>query len=189
MAAALADLLSDLRSVFQRTGSRWYVFGAQAAIIHGASRLTADVDVTVIYGDRPVEDLIQLLEAKGFTIRVADAAAFVTRSRVLPVLHVRSGLLADIVFGAPGLEESFARRALQHEMAGIKVPVASAEDVVSMKILAGRDKDVEDALSIISAQIETLDLPHIQATLRTLEGALDRSDLLPILNDLVRRAR
>jgi len=50
MVAPLTNLLSDLKSVFGQTGCHWYVFGAQAAIIHGASRLTADVDVTVIYG-------------------------------------------------------------------------------------------------------------------------------------------
>lgn len=189
MVAPLTDLLNDLNSVFGQTGSRWYVFGAQAAIIHGASRLTADVDITVMYGDRSVENLIEALKANGFDIRVADAAIFVTRSRVLPVLHLKSGMPVDIVFGGPGIEESFARRALQCEIEGIKVPIASGEDVVSMKILAGREKDLEDALSVISAQLEKLDLLHIQTTLEMLEEALDRRDLLPILNDLIRRAK
>jgi len=189
MVAPLTNLLSDLKSVFGQTGCHWYVFGAQAAIIHGASRLTADVDVTVIYGDRSVENLIETLAAKGFDIRVADAVAFVAHSRVLPALHLKSRMPVDIVFGGPGLEEDFARRALECEIENVKVPIASGEDVVSMKILAGREKDLEDALSIISAQLEKLDLRHIQKTLEMLEKALDRRDLLPLLNDLIRRAK
>jgi len=189
MATPLTNLLSDLNTVFEQTKSRWYVFGAQAAIIHGASRLTADVDVTVIYGDRSIVDLIEILGAKGFDIRVADAAAFVARSRVLPVLHLKSKMPVDIVLGGPGLEEEFARRASHYEIENVKVPIASGEDVVSMKILAGREKDLDDALSVVSAQLEKLDLRCIQNTLEMLEEALDRRDLLPMLNDLVHRAK
>ena len=33
--------------MFGALGARWHLFGAQAAIVHDAARLTADVDVTV----------------------------------------------------------------------------------------------------------------------------------------------
>lgn len=189
MAAPLTWLLSDLNTVFEEIGSVWYVFGAQAAIIHGASRLTADVDVTVMYGDRPVEDMVKVLKAVGFDIRIADAVAFAARSRVLPVLHVKSGIPVDIVLGGPGLEEIFAGRALEFEIDNVKIPVARGEDVVSMKILAGREKDLEDAISIISVRLEEFDLEQVQDTLVMLEEALDRRDLVPLLNDLIRRAK
>lgn len=189
MTSSLTNLLSDLNSVFEQTGSRWYLFGAQAAIIHGAARLTADVDVTVIYGDRPVDDLIEALVSKEFEIRVTDAAEFVARSRVLPVLHLRSGIPVDIVLGGPGLEEDFAVRASQYDIENVKVPVASSEDVVAMKILAGREKDLDDALSIVTAQFEKLDLERIRNILGMLEEALARRDLIPILDDLIRRAK
>jgi hypothetical protein len=38
--------LRDLSTAFGAIGVRWYWFGAQAAILYGAARLTADVDVT-----------------------------------------------------------------------------------------------------------------------------------------------
>ncbi len=56
------------------------------------------------------------------------------------------------------------------------------------QILAGREKDLEDALAIISAQYEIVDIPHIQKTLGMLEKALDRCDLLPLLDNLIHRA-
>jgi len=46
----VAKLLADLASALSEFGARWYVFGAQAAIVHGANRLTADVDVTLDIG-------------------------------------------------------------------------------------------------------------------------------------------
>ncbi len=118
MASPLAELFSDLGAVFKQTSSGWYVFGAQAAIMYGAARLTADVDVTVLYGNRPVADLIEVLQRTGFSIRVENAAAFAERSRILPVVHLKSGLPVDIVFGGPGLEEEFMQRVSQYNVEG-----------------------------------------------------------------------
>jgi hypothetical protein len=40
-------VLSALETALQSLSLRWYLFGAQAAIVHGSSRLTADVDATI----------------------------------------------------------------------------------------------------------------------------------------------
>ncbi len=47
-------------------------FGAQAAIIHGAARLTADVDITVMFGNEAIENLIQELNEEGFEVYISD---------------------------------------------------------------------------------------------------------------------
>jgi len=44
---AIPEALARLAALLDGQGARWYLFGAQAAIIHGASRLSADIDVTV----------------------------------------------------------------------------------------------------------------------------------------------
>ena len=187
MASLLTELFSDLDAVFDRTSARWYVFGAQAAIVHGAARLTADVDITVMLGDHPIENLIQVLKEKGFEICMSDILTLVEHSRVLPVIHSKSSIPVDIVLGSPGLEEKFMQRAQQYDMAGVMVPIASSEDVIAMKILAGREKDLDDVLAIIMAQGERLDLLTTRSTLELLEKALDRSDLLRTLDEIVHR--
>src|SRR6185369_15404565 len=110
MPSPFADVLASLASAFERAGLRWYLFGAQAAIIHGAARLTADVDVTVHLDDASPQVLVRALLDAGFTLRVPDPE-FVERTRVLPVIHAASGVPADIVFAGPGLEEMFLTRA------------------------------------------------------------------------------
>jgi len=187
MASLLTELFNDLGAVFNRASARWYVFGAQAAIVHGAARLTADVDITVMLGNQPIENLIQVLKEKEFEVCVSDVLIFVEHSRVLPVIHSKSNMPVDIVLGGPGLEEQFMQRAQQHDLDGVMVPIASGEDVVAMKILAGREKDLDDALAIIMAQGEQLDLLTTRSTLDLLEKALDRSDLLRSLDEIVSR--
>jgi hypothetical protein len=170
--------------VFERARVRWYLFGAQAAILHGAARLSADVDVTVDLAGGAVSDLLPVLAAGGFTPRIARPQEFAERTRVLPLLHGASGIPVDVVLAGPGLEERFFARAATLDVEGVLVPVASAEDVIVMKILGGREKDRADAAAILAARAKDLDLPYVRATLRALEDALDRRDLLPAFEAL-----
>ena len=45
MPASLANTLSALAHAFEVAGVDWFLFGAQAAIVRGRRRMTADVDV------------------------------------------------------------------------------------------------------------------------------------------------
>jgi len=184
MRSPLAELLADLGEA----GVRWYLFGAQAAILLGAARLTADVDVTVQDVLRPSETLLPVLEARGFALRVDNVEEFVDRTRVIPAVHVASGLPVDLVLAVPGLEEQFFARVKMHRVEDIDVPVASAEDVVVTKILAGRPKDFDDVVAVLAANAD-LGLALVRETLQQLEWALDQSDLLPLFEQALLRSR
>jgi hypothetical protein len=175
----LAEVLADLGRAFRTVGIRWYLFGAQAAILYGAARLSADVDVTVALGDRTIGELIAALDAAGFEGRVGEPAAFAESSRVLPVAHRPTRMPADVVLAGPGLEERFLARAEERMIEDVSVPVASAPDLVAMKVLAGRPQDLDDATAVLHAQGDALDVGLARATLRDLERALDRGDLVP----------
>lgn len=189
MPSPVAELLAGIGRALEPLGVRWFLFGAQAAIVHGASRLTADVDVTVDPGGRSTASLVDSLRSSGFSLRVADADHFVEQTRVLPLVHEPSGILCDVVLAGPGIEESFFERAGVREIGGVRVPVVAADDLVAMKILAGRPKDLDDVRAIVHAQGGTLDLRRARATLGTLEQALNRRDLLPALEAILERPR
>jgi hypothetical protein len=178
MRALPADVLIALERAFRRLGLRWYVFGAQAAALHGAARLTIDVDVTVALGTTPVEKLVDTLQTLGVAPRGIDAE-FVRDTGVLPVVHTASGIPIDIVLAGPGLEEQFMDRAIQRRIRGVAIPVASAEDIVAMKVLAGRAKDRDDVLAVLRAAAGAFRFELVRQTLALLEQALDRRDLLP----------
>jgi hypothetical protein len=50
-----AEPLAALAEVLRARGTRWYLFGAQAVIIWGAPRMSADIDVTVDLGLDQIE--------------------------------------------------------------------------------------------------------------------------------------
>ncbi len=67
----VAEVLSKLSDLLAALGVRYYLFGAQAALLHGAARLTADIDITVDLGTQPTSILANALQAVGFELRVS----------------------------------------------------------------------------------------------------------------------
>jgi hypothetical protein len=185
----LAEVLADLGRAFDAIGVGWYLFGAQAAILYGAARLSADVDVTVALGDRRVAELVAALAAAGFEARVPEPAVFAETTRVLPVVHGPTRMPADVILAGPGLEERFLARAQARTIEDVVVPVASAPDLVVMKVLAGRPQDLDDTVAVLRAQGDGLDAALARATLLELERALDRRDLVAAFEHAVAQAR
>ena len=178
MRSPVADLLDDFGRALDGTGVRWYLFGAQAAILYGSARLTADVDATVrLPQGVTATALVSRLDGHGFRSRIDDPS-FVAATRVLPFVHIPTGLPVDVVLAGPGLEEQFLERTRLLDVEGVRIPVASPEDLVVMKVLAGRVRDDEDIRAIADANADTLDLPYVRTTIRALEEALGQSDLL-----------
>jgi len=115
--------------------------------------------------------------AAGFSLRVSDAD-FVRRTRVMPFVHVATGMPLDVVLAGSGLEEEFLDRARPTDVGGTSVPVIDLGDLVIAKVLAGRSKDIDDASALWRVHGRTLDGDRIRRTLCLLEEALGQSDLV-----------
>ena len=177
---APGELLAAVSDVLSRWGDRWYLFGAQAVTLWGRPRLTADVDITVHLDPEDAAGFCADMERAAFQLLVSDRESFVARTRVLPFLHQPTQLPLDVVLAGPGLEQQFLQRAVRVDIEGVSVPVISPEDLVVVKILAGRPKDIEDVRSVLARRAGTLDRERIRSLLAALEQALSQNDLLPL---------
>jgi hypothetical protein len=183
-----SDVYASLRRAFEELHARWYLFSGQAAIIHGATRFTEDIDITVDLGEKGQAALVKALGTQGLSMRVHDDD-FIEQTRVLPVIHEASTIPVDIVLAGPGIEEMFFERVVSVDVEGQRVPVACAEDIVVMKVLSGRPKDLDDVGAIAAAQGDALDAGRVRKLLALLEEALDQSDLLPAFEACLARSR
>jgi hypothetical protein len=156
----------------------WYLFGAQAAIVWGSPRLSADVDITAAIEPKDIVSFVETMRRRGFDLVISDSD-FLARTRVLPFIHRSTHLPLDVVLAGPGLEEDFQRRAIAIDVQGVRVPVISPEDLIITKVLAGRPKDIEDLRSVAHQRRASLDVERIRQILGILEQALGQGDLLP----------
>lgn len=170
-------------------GVPWYLFGAQAVVIWGLPRLSADLDVTAQLPPKEIEDFVGAMSRAGFVSRIPDPRAHFEETRVLPFVHSATDVPLDVVVAGPGVEEEFLARSVESDHFGVTVPIISAEDLVTAKVFAGRPKDIEDVRGILLVRWQTLDLELIRQTLSLFEAALARSDLLPVFEQELARAR
>jgi len=105
------------------------------------------------------------------------------------VVHEPTQMPVDLVLAGPGIEEMFFERVAQVDIEGRRIPVACAEDIVTMKILSARPKDLEDATAIVMAQADHFEEQRVRHLLGLLEQALDQSDLLPAFEACLARSR
>jgi hypothetical protein len=170
-------------------GWRWYVFGAQAVLAYGRPRLTADVDAAVDPQGTGPGDVVDALAAHGFTLRFPLSPEHLRDARLLPMVHPPSGMPLDLVLLRHGLDQEFLDRARPLDVGGVEVPVVSAEDLVAMKVLAGRRKDLEDVRGVLVEQGARLDVERIRSVLASMATVSGEGTLLPRLERLLRAAK
>jgi hypothetical protein len=180
MSLPTADVLGDLGRTLDAAGVDWYLFGAQAALLRGSRRSTADVDVTVFAGSVPTPDLVDRL-SDAFALRVEDRDQFVARTRVIPTIHLATQMPVDIVLGGPGLEEYFLSRCERLTIGGYEVRVPLAEDLVVMKLLAGRSRDLDDAVALVKAGAE---LSAIEPMIEAIAEGMGEDDIRRALDEV-----
>lgn len=102
-----AEVVRSIAAAIRELAVRWYVFGAQAAIIWDSPRLSGDVDVTVEFV--APEKIMDVLQRHGLEV-FEDDSDFISRTRVIPVVHSQSRMPVDVVLAGAGLEDEFLAR-------------------------------------------------------------------------------
>lgn len=150
---------SQILSALVTRGVDFVVIGGIAAVIHGSPRLTLDLDVTFASDAGNLALLGGALVALGATPRgieaelpfVADAATL-RRVEVLTLDTIAGAL--DVLArpaGAPPYD-ALRQHAVRHEVGGFGVLVASIGDLIAMKRVAGRPKDLADIAELEAIQ-------------------------------------
>jgi len=187
----LAPLLTILRHLvawLQAGKVQGVVIGGVAASLWGRPRLTRDVDALVLLEEGRWGDFLAAGAGHGFLPRRADALAFALETRVLLMRHGESGIDLDLVFGSLPFEKEAAIRAKWVDLGGVAIPLSSPEDLIIMKAVAHRPRDLEDIAAILAAQ-PGLNVRRVRRWLREFSGALEMPEILNDLEALLSQRR
>ena len=164
------------------------MFGAQAVIAAGAVRQTADLDITT--DDVPVDRLLKALRTAGFRLRddIDGLEDLIEHHRILPLVHAKTGYQLDVVRAGPGPEQEMLGRSIRRRVGRVQIPFVETNDLLVLKTLAGREKDLEDVRALIRAVNREIDVTVVRARLQELGSLLDDSTLVDLFDQQVRAA-
>lgn len=186
--AHLRQTLADLVSWFEAARTDGVVVGGVAASILGRPRATRDVDAIIWLDEPDWPDFLATGETFGFVPRRSDCLEFARTARVLLVRHERSGIDADVILGLLPFEAEMIRRAQKREVAGVQVPLPTTEDLIIMKALARRARDVADIEGLLAAN-PNVDRRRIRERVREFAEALDSPDMVDDLERVLNPKR
>jgi len=170
------NTLVAVARLLDKHGLPYMVIGGMANAVWGVPRATLDIDVTVWTGATPIEETIPCF-TEGFRLRVEDPAEFVLQTRVLPVESFE-GVAVDVIYGLLPFEEQAIKRAVVRLVAGYRVRFCTAEDLVLMKIISDRPKDLGDARTILERRRDQLDQAYLEPRVRELADLLEKPEIL-----------
>jgi hypothetical protein len=181
-------VLTDLVAWFKAEQVPGAVIGGVAASILGRPRLTQDVDALVVLEESRWPGFLAAGTILGFVPRRADALALAQETRVLLTRHQPSGMDADIVFAGLRFEEEAVARATWLDLGGVQIPLPRPEDLIILKAVAHRPRDLGDIEAILAAHPQ-LNRRRVRRWVREFAVALGMPDLLGDLEALLAKSR
>jgi hypothetical protein len=155
---------AEVQTFCQGHGWRFCFIGGIAVQRWGTPRFTQDVDLTLLTElgrEAPVIDAI----LAHFPGRLGNARQFALERRVL-LARTTSGVDLDCALGALPFEESAIDRASLWPISDTQaLTTCSAEDLVILKVFAGRDRDWSDVEAVLARQRGRLDLARVRREL------------------------
>jgi predicted nucleotidyltransferase len=180
----LVEPLSALLRLLARLDNRGVIVGGIAASLLGQPRLTADLDAVVLLSTQDLPRLIEMAAMEGITTRISDAEDFARKNRVLLLQHSESGIKIDISLGILPFEAEMVARGQDIPVGSLHVRLPTPEDLIIMKAVAHRAKDLED-IQAVAASHSDLDKERIKYWVEQFGEALDLPELWKMISQLL----
>jgi hypothetical protein len=162
------------------------IIGGVASSMLGQARLTIDIDATVMIDDKDLDHFLAQATTVGLTPRIMHPAEFMRRSAMLLLKHDATGIPIDINQGRIPFEALAIKRVTMKRRGRVNIPIPTPEDLIVMKAIAHRPKDLEDIRGIVGSQ-SRLDVEYIRKHVQGFGKALDMPELWENVSPLLRK--
>ncbi|MEP0804530.1 MAG: nucleotidyltransferase [Chloroflexota bacterium] len=168
--------LIDLQKLLDRYGGRGVIIGGIASGLLGRPRLTVDLDAMFLASAKDVPKILELAREVGIEPRIENVMEFAKKSHVLLLRHTKSGVNIDISLGILPFEEEVVERSVRHDAEVLAIQLPTPEDLIILKAVAHRPKDLEDIREIV-ANNPNLDQKRIERWVRDFAELMETPEL------------
>jgi len=183
--ATLQAPLAALQKLLSRFNERGVIIGGIANAFLGRPRLTVDVDAVFLLSVNEIPRLLHAASQEGIQPRNANAEEFARKTRVVLLQHTDSGIGIDISLGILPFEEEMVQRSVVHEIGPLKLRLPTPEDLIILKAVAHRPKDLQD-IREISASHPILDEARLERWIKDFGKTLEEPGLWDEIKTLLK---
>jgi hypothetical protein len=161
------------------------IIGGVAVSFLGRPRLTEDVDAMLLLSIEDIPHFLEAASAEQINPRIQNAAEFAKRNRVLLLQHSPTETNIDVSLGVLPFEKETVERRIVQFTPTLSVHLPTPEDLIIMKAIAHRPKDLEDIRTIVDKQSE-LDSERIEYWVKSFGEVLEIPDLWQQIEDILK---
>jgi hypothetical protein len=180
------ETINALQRMLVKFNNRGVIIGGIAVSLLGVPRFTEDVDAVFILSTEDVPVFLESAKAEKIIPRIKNVEEFARKNRVLLLIHSPTQTKVDISLGALMFEEEMVDRSKIKKKNNLSVRLPTPEDLIIMKAIAHRPKDLEDIRGVVDAQA-TLDLKHIELWVKAFGELLETPDLWKQIEEILKR--
>ncbi len=168
--------IEALNRLLEKYNNRGVVIGGIAVGLLGKPRYTADVDAMFLLYNADLPQFLKDARDEKIIPRIENAEEFARKNRVLLMRYTPTQTDVDISMGVPIFEEEIVERGMLKSFAKLTVRLPTPEDLIIMKAIAHRPKDIEDIRAIVDKN-PNLDISRIERWVKDFAELLYAPDL------------
>jgi predicted nucleotidyltransferase len=184
----LSPTLRDLSRWFQDTHTPYLVIGGVAVSLVAGARTTKDVDAVVMIDEDASREFVASGAPYGFVSRIANPLSFAQASRMLLMRHEPDQIKVDISLAGLAFEIQAIEHGDTKNPKGINLRVPRVEDLIIMKAVASRPKDLADIDELLNVYPD-IDREQIRLAITEFADLVERPDLIERLEPLLAQKR
>jgi predicted nucleotidyltransferase len=177
--------IEALQKLLEKYNERGVIIGGVAIGFLGKPRFTADVDAMFLLSTSEVSQFLEAAQTENIIPRIQDADAFARKNRILLLRHSPSETDIDISLGILPFEEEVVERGSIQSFGNLAIRLPTPEDLIIMKAVAHRPKDLEDIRMIVQSQAH-LDTKRIKHWVLSFGEILDQPSLWEQIEPLLK---
>ena len=159
------QLLCDLIVTLNKLGIPYAMIGGWAVRAYGVPRPTYDVDVTILLDREELPQLFAAIDEIGYDVDDVCQRGWTDAVAGMPLVKAKTfvegrTLVGDIFLAEKPFQLSLMRRKLRLPVNGFDAWVASPEDLILLKLMASRHRDLGDVQDILFIQSQ-IDEPYL----------------------------
>jgi predicted nucleotidyltransferase len=179
------EAVEALQHLFSRFNDRGVIIGGVAVGFLGKPRLTQDIDAVVMLALKDIPEFLEAARVENITPRIKNIDEFVRKNRVFLMRHLPTEIDIDISLGTLPFEAEMVERSVTESTATFSIRLPTPEDLIIMKAVAHRPKDLEDIRTIVAKQTK-LDRKRIQHWVQEFAEVLEMPGLWEQIEELLK---
>jgi len=178
--------IEALHRLLEKHNDRGVIIGGIAVGLLGKPRYTADVDAMFLLSTQDIPQFLESARAENIIPRVQNVEEFARKTRVLLLKHIPTNTEIDISLGVLLFEEEMVERGSVKSFANLSARLPTPEDLIIMKAIAHRPKDLEDIRTIVDNN-PNLDIARIEKWVRDFAEVMETPDLWKQIEGILKR--